>query len=751
MATSITTSPHSRRDGLERVDARDKVRGATRYAADHVPAGLLHAALVPASIGRGRIDRIDTAAAERVPGVRLVLTHANIGPLQPAGFLMGGGFAFQSQQPLSGPDIAYRGQYVALVVADTLDAARDGAMRVVVHATPAPVAATPASPGAQTVSQLSVLPLPPLADKQVGEAEAVFARSAVQVDVSADLPAQHQNPMELIATLAWWEGERLTVHEPTQNAAALRHGLARQLGLEPTAVHVLSPTVGGGFGQKNSLQSQTVLVAIAARRLGRPVKLVVPRALLFHNSSFRPKSTQRVRLGADRDGRVRAAIHETDQQTSRHDAFPSTGSDTTARLYDIRHFRSVDRLVRTDVQTPGFMRGPHEHPSVFAFEVAMDELAQATGIDPVALRLLNDGSHDPLTGKPYSSRHVAACLKRGADMIGWKRRDPRPGSMRLPDGTQVGLGVAIGAYKAAAAPARARVRLDASGRLQVSVGGHEMGQGMRTAIVASVARLTGAPVSAIDVRIGDTQAAPQHLTAGSWGTATVLPAVESVCRALMADLRARAGAAGASPTGGSLLDLLKASGRDHAEAVTQTRAPGQPEQIFGRLDGGLPAAAGPVYPDFVSFSHAAHFVEVHVEPTTRRIRVARCASVIDCGRVVSRRTARSQVEGGIVWGLGAALREVSEVDPRHGGFLNADIAEYVIPVNADIGRIDVDFIDEPDPRLNEQGVKGLGEVVMVGVAAAIANAVHHATGRRVHHLPIRVEDLYGDVRVHGGA
>lgn len=737
----MATSPTSRRDGPERVDARDKVRGATRYAADHVPAGLLHAALVPAPVGRGHIDAIDTTAAERVPGVRLVLTHANIGPLQGAGFLMGGGFGFQSLQPLSNAEIAYRGQYIALVVADSLEAAREGAQRVSARITPSPLAATPESPGAQTIGQPAALPLPFLADKRVGDADAVFAQAPVRIDVTAQLPAQHQNPMELIATLALWEGDHLVIHEPTQNAESLRHGLARQLGLPPASVRVMSPTVGGGFGQKNSLQSQTVLVAIAARRLGRPVKLVVPRALVFHNTSFRPRSVQRVRLGADREGRVLAAIHETDQQTSRHDFFPSTGSDTTARLYDIRHFRSADRLIRTDIQTPGFMRGPHEHPSVFAFELAMDELATATGIDPVALRLLNDGSSDPLTGKPYSSRHVAACLRRGADLIGWKRRNAAPRSMTLPDGTLVGLGVAIGAYKAASAPARAHVRLDASGRLQVSVGGHEMGQGMRTAIATSVARLTGAPVGAIEIRIGDTQVAPQHVTAGSWGTATVLPAVEEACRRLMDDLRAKVDAK-AGPRGGSLLDLLKASGEGFAEARSQTRAPGQPEQVFGRLDGGLPAAAGPVYPDFVAFSHAAHFIEVHVEPTTRRIRVARCASVIDCGRVVSRRTARSQVEGGVVWGIGASLREISEVDPRHGGFLNADLAEYVIPVAADIGRIDVDFIDEPDPKLNAQGVKGLGEVVMVGVAAAVANAVFHATGRRVRHLPIRVEDLY---------
>ena len=743
MATSLKTVMAKRtpRAGAERVDARDKVRGATRYAADDARAGLLHAALVPSRIARGSVTAIDTAAAQRVRGVRTVFTHENIGSFDTGGFLMGGGFGFQSFHPLRSPQIAYRGQTVAMVVADTPEAAREAAALVAVTCAAIPFVATIDAPDAQPQAQSALLPQPMFADRRAGDAEAALQGAAFTVDAAYELPVQHQNPMEIIATVAEWSADGvLTIHEPTQNAESVRHGLAKQLGIEPARVRVLSPTVGGGFGQKNSLQSHTALVAIAARALGRPVKLVLSRSQLFHNASFRPASRHRVRLGADRGGKLVAAIHEIDQQTSRHDLFPSNGTEITARLYGIGNFLGRERLVRTDVQTPGYMRAPFEHPAAFAFESAVDEMAYALGRDPVAFRLANDTAVDPISGKPFSSRHLAECLAKGSSAFGWARRTMVPRSMRAPDGSLIGWGVAAGAYKAAIAPAIAKVRLDANGTVRVAVGGHEMGQGIRTAIALTVARVLGAPVAAVEILVGDTTAAPQHLTAGSWGTATALPPVQEAAQRLMDDLRQNAGAqAGANGT--TAVALLRASGRPFAEAESRMRAPGQPEQVFGRLTGGLPAAAGPVYPDFVAFSFIAHFVEVRIEPTTRRIRVPRVLSVADCGTVASLRTARSQVEGGVVWGIGAALREASEVDARYGGFLNADLAEYVLPVAADIGRIDVDFVGKPDMRLNAMGVKGLGEVAMVGVAPAIVNAVFHATGKRLRRLPLRLEDL----------
>jgi xanthine dehydrogenase YagR molybdenum-binding subunit len=383
------------------------------------------------------------------------------------------------------------------------------------------------------------------------------------------------------------------------------------------------------------------------------------------------------------------------------------------------------------------MRVPYEHPAAFAVESLVDELANRLGQDPVTLRLANDAAADPITGRPYSSRYLAECLRRGAARFGWDQRSMAPGSMRAADGSLIGWGVAIGAYKAATAPAIAKLRITAEGAVGISIGGHEMGQGIRNTVIAILQQRLGVEPGRITVEIGRTGLTPQHLTAGSWGTATAVPAVDEACDALSRALEEL-------PNGPTPAERLRAAGRPFLEVEVRRRAPGQPEAVMQRLASGLPAAAGPAYPDFVSFSHVAHFVEVRVEPGTRRIRVPRVVSVADCGRVVSPGTAASQLRGGVVWGIGAALREVREVrevDPRHGGFLNADLAEYVLPMHADTGTIEVDFVDAPDPLLNRPGVKGLGEVAMVGVAPAIANAVHHATGRRLRTLPIRVEDL----------
>jgi len=731
-----------------RVDARDKVRGTTRYAADDARADMLHATLAIATIGRGRVDRVSTRAARTIPGVRLVLTHddAEVAGLKAAGFVMGGGYAFQNFQPMLSPEIAYRGQPIALVVAETLEAATEAAVLVEATYTPAPIQVSLDAPAADIVAQAdSPLPKPMFADVATGDADAAFADAPLKIDAAYTGPPQHQNPMELLATVAeWGDDGTLIIHEGTQNAEGVRQGLARQLGLTPDKVRVISPYVGGSFGQKNSLQMHTALTAVAARRLKGPVKLVVPRAQGFHDASFRPASRHRMRLGAERDGRMVAAIHEADSQTSRHDLFPTQYASLTARLYGIGNFRGRERLVRTDVQTPGYMRAPYEHIAAFALEGAVDELAYELDMDPVALRIANDTTTDPITKRPFSSRHLAECLRRGAERFGWSRRAMAPGSMRADDGSLVGWGVASGAYPGSTAPAIARLRITDTGGVFIDVGVHEMGQGVRTALAAAVAARLRVPVECVIAEIGDTRGTPQHLTAGAWGTATAVPAAVEAAEAMLDALRhldpegadGADGAARRSPA-----HILKAAGRASLEVEIRRKAQGQPDAIFGQLTQGLVAAAGPEYPEFVTYSYIAHFVEVRIEPGTHRVRIPRVVSVADCGRVVSPRTARSQVAGGVVWGIGASLREVSEVDARFGGFLNDDLADYVVPVNADIGSIEVDFIDEPDPLLNSVGVKTLGEVAMVGVAPAIANAIHHATGRRLRDLPIRIEQV----------
>jgi xanthine dehydrogenase YagR molybdenum-binding subunit len=728
-----------RNPDVARVDARDKVRGATRYGADNNPPNLAYAMMAVATIGRGRIVKLDTAAARAVPGVRLVLTHEDMAGIKSGGFLFAGGYSFQSFWPMLGTAIAYRGQPIAVVVADTLEAATEGASLVRAEYAVEPFAVMIDAPGAETIAQAdSPLPKPMFADKKVGDADAALASAPVTVDSTYLSPPQHHNPIELIATVAEWKDGALTVYEGTQHAEGVRNGLALQLGISNEKIRVVSPYVGGGFGQKNSLQMQTVFAAIAARTLKRPVKLVVPRAQIFHDASFRPASRQRVRLGADRSGHIVAAIHEIDHQTSRHDLFPLVYADMSSRLHGITNFRARERLVRTDTQTSGYMRGPFEHVAAFAFESAIDELAYALNKDPVALRLANETTTDPLTGKPFSSRHVDECLRRGAAQFGWARRTMAPGSMRDADGTLIGWGVATGAYPGLTAAAIARLRVTDDGTVSISVGVHEMGQGARNAVAAAVADVLEMPADQVTTIVGDTESSAPHLTAGSWGTATAIPAVRQAALDLREALRKLepGAAAGRTPQ-----QILRAAGRPYLEVVARHAGPGQPSAVFNRLEQGQLVINGPEYEKFVAFSFIAHFVEVRIEPGTRRVRVPRVVSVADCGRVMSPRTAASQVRGGVVWGIGATLREASEVDPRFGGFLNADIAEYTIPVNADIGDIHVDFVDEPDPLFNISGVKGLGEVVMVGVAPAIANAVFHATGRRLRRLPIRIEDV----------
>jgi xanthine dehydrogenase YagR molybdenum-binding subunit len=719
-----------------RVDAHDKVTGALRYGADRLPDATAHAMFAVATIGKGRVLSVDTDAAEKVPGVQLVITRIDPDELRSAGFIMGGGYGFQSLQPLVDDHIAYRGQPIALVVADTLVAATEATELITATYDAEPFTVTLDAAGTETVVQAEALPIPMLADTVTGDADAAFDAAPVQVDVEFHGPNQHQVPMELISSVAEWRGDTLVVHEGTQNAGAIQNGVAQQLGIDPAQVEVISPSVGGGFGQKNSLQPHIGPLAIAARRLGRPVRLVLTRPQTFHQASFRPASRQRVRLGADASGRLLAAIHEIDQQTSRHDFFPALYTEVSSRLYGISDFRGLQRLVRTDVQTPGYMRAPFEHISVFAMEAAVDEIAYATGQDPVAIRLANDAAEDPVTGLPFSSRHVAECLRRGADRFGWAERNPQPCSMRASDGTMIGWGVAIGAYPGSVVPAIAKLSADAVGTIRVAVAGHEMGQGIRTAITRFVSDDLGIEPTAVDVRVGDTRHAPQHLTAGSWGTASALQAVHAALR----ELRARLGLpeTGAVDLGAAVV----ATGSPSVEVEATTVGQGQPaDVVVDRLRKGLVAPAGPEYPGFVTFSYIAHFVEVRVEPTTCRIRVPRVVSVADCGRVASPVTAASQVRGGVVWGIGATLREESLAETRYGGFLNSTMEEYPIPVNADIHEIDVDFVDEPDPLLNPVGVKGLGEVSMVGVSAAIGNALFHATGTRFRRLPIRIEDV----------
>src|SRR5258705_8838084 len=430
------------------------------------------------------------------------------------------------------PAIAYRGQPIALVAADSLEAAIEAAALVEATYAAEPISVTLDATGAETINQADTPLKNFISEVIAGDADKSFADAPVKIDARFTSPPQHQNPIELIATVAEWNDGKLTIHEGTQNAEAIRHGLMAALGLTADQVQVVSPYAGGGFGQKNSLQAQTALAAVAARRLQRPLKLVVSRAQIFHDASFGAARRQRVRLGSDRLGEILAASHEVDAQTSRHDFMPAEFAAVSSRLYGIENFRSHERLVRTDVQTPGYMRAPFEHGACFAMESCVDELAYALGKDPVALRLANDTKVDPITKLPLSSRHLSACLERGAERFGWSKRTMAPQSMRAGDGTLIGWGVAAGAYPGLIVPTVARLKVADDGGVRLSIGGHEMGHGIRTPPAASVARQPAVSPEGVLVLVGDTPVGAPPLAAGALGTASAVPAASDAAEAM---------------------------------------------------------------------------------------------------------------------------------------------------------------------------------------------------------------------------
>src|ERR1700677_1510722 len=678
----------------QRVDGREKVMGKPIYGADRLPARTAFAVPVAATVGKARITAIDTAAAERVKGVLAVLTYRSMDRLQKVEFSFAGGQAIQSHFPMQGPEVRYRGECIALSVAETPESANEAASLVLATYEEQPFAVEMTAAGGTEVVQAKAMRYFP--DFVKGDPVPLIEAAPVSVDATYYSAAQHHNPMEMLSTVAEWRDGSLTVHEGTQAAQAMKLGLAIALSIPEDKVRVISPYVGGAFGQRGSISPHTVFAAAAARRLGRPVKLTVPRAQIFHATSFRAATEHHIRIGANSDGHFVAGMHLVRAQTSRFDLMPYTGEETTSRTYGWPAFRGATTLVQLDTQTPGFMRAPMEMASFFALESAVDELAVKLAMDPLALRLLNDAKVDPISGKPFSSNNLAKCLQRGAERFGWSRRTAAARSMQREDGPWMGWRVAAGAYRAYITPAIARIRLYADGVVALSVGAHEMGQGIRSAIAAVAEEELGVLPHQLQILIGDTIAPPQHVTSGATGAATIATPIViawSRLRAALAEMAAKSGnAAFASvdPDTTRLRDgqlqlsngkslsvayIMHRAGVKYVDGIAQGTAPGMKQDAFGQAALGKVAIQGPEFPGHVSFSYIAHFVEVQVDPLIPRPRVTRMVSVADCGRVLSRRTAESQMLGGLVWGIGAALTEASEVDPRYGGFIKNNIAE----------------------------------------------------------------------------
>ena len=739
-----------------RIDGRAKVTGATRYASDvHLP-GRAHAALVTSQIVRGRIKGFNLEAARAQPGVLDILTHRELeSAIRPVKHLMAGGYANSSHLPLGSDAVAYAGQIVAVVVAETPEAAQAAAARVGVAYEAVPFAAGFDDPGAETVRLADLKP--DHEDPHTGDADAALARAAVRVEARYETPVQHHNPMELFTTTCAWDGPRLTVHEPTRYLGAVRHGLAAQLGLDPEDVRVVSGPIGGHFGSKFALSQHTALIALAARRLGRPVSLVPTRRQCFTIANYRPETRHDIRLAAERDGRFTALVHEAEMTASRFDGFAMEGTDVTASLYACPNIRTDERAVRVDRNTPGPMRAPPEVPFLFALESAVDEMADALALDPIALRRRNDTATDPISGKPFSSRPLMACFDAGAKAFGWERRAPQFGTMRQGD-WHVGFGCAAAARPVKISPATMRVSLLGNGTAIVETAHHEIGNGIATLLAMGAADGLGLAVEAVTVQLGDTALPAAGLSGGSSTTTSLMHTLVLGCeeiRARLAELATSGGGplAGCDPSRLRLLAgwltapdgrakaldaVVARSGADRIVSLAAFAPPGGGEAALDTIRSGrLALESGGA--ETQSWAFGAQFAEVQVHAGTGEIRVARLTGAFAAGRVLNPLTARSQLTGGMIWGLGSALLEETRLDRGH--YRNADLAEYLVATAADAPEIEAVLVPDADAGVNPLGVKGLGELGIIGVNAAIANAVYHATGRRIRRLPIRTDAL----------
>ncbi len=742
MATVLIGTP------VNRVDGRKKVTGTAEYVGDLVLGEMAHGVLVSSSETAGKIRKISTEDAEKAPGVLLVLTHENMDSFgKLPNDMMAGGTVSEPRPPLSDNHILRNGQYVAVVVAERMEQARHAAALIKVEYAPAKFAVAIEDAEETRFKPKDFMGNPMNFER--GNVSKALKAAAVVLDQTYVTPSEHSCALEPHATVASWSGERLTVYNSTQWVMGDRTVIAAAFKLAPENVQILCPFTGGMFGSKGATGPHVLLAALVAKRLKRPVKIVLSRPQVLTDVGHRSETVQHMEMGATEGGVITALRHHVTSHTSIDDDFTEPATLSSRMLYDIENYEAKQELIRLNVMRPSWMRAPGEAPGQYALECALDELAEKLHLDPVELRRRNHGSVDPDQGKPFSSHHLLECYTQGAERFGWSKRSPQARSMS--DGNvQVGWGMATATYPGYIMGATVKVRLQREGagvRAIVQTAGSDVGTGMYTMLTITAADELGLPLERVSVELGNSDFPQCAVAGGSNLTASTAPATTDACVEIKQELlkiaaKTADGFTGAQKHADEFVfrngriahvseptisiayeDLLSASKRDSVEGQGQTKP------IFGHNE------------QYSFHSSGAHFVEVRVKPEIGRVSVSRVVSVFDCGRILSAKTARSQFIGGIVFGIGAALLEELHYDREHGQAVNADLAGYLVPVHADVPEIDVSWIGEPDFNFNSVGCRGIGEIGITGVAAAVANAVYHATGIRVRDLPITPDKL----------
>ena len=721
-----------------RVDGRAKVTGSAKYAGEFTADGLLHGFVVEATIPRGRIARLDASAALKVQGVIDVFTHANRPQLANRDEAWKDEVAPEGSpfRPLYDDKIKFNGQPIALVVARDWETAKFAATLVRVDYEQQ----TFVTDLEAELGSAAELDKP---HEPRGDAASALAKAAVRHKADYVIPTEHHNPMELYATTAVWEGEgRLTVYDKTQGVQNVHKFLCGVFDKKPGDIRVVSPYVGGAFGSGLRPQYQVVLATLAALALKRPVRVVLTRHQMY-GLGYRPMTIEHVALGAAADGALDAVSHDAVAVSSRYEDFARNDAGWAEQLYRSSNSRSSHKLVHLDVSTPSDMRAPGAASGVCALECAMDELAVALKLDPVELRLKCYSDRDQSEDLPYSSKQLRECYAQGADTFGWSKRNPEPRSMR--DGKElVGWGMATGVWEALQMPVAARIVLTSNGHAEVSCAASDIGTGTYTIVAQVAADALGLPIENISVRLADSTLPQAPVEGGSWMAASsahaVLAAAEDIRRELAALAKSMPGSplAGVDATNVTLVDGGIVDNGEHSRSVSIADA---------MRHGGLERIEKEKLNQFdedkshARNTHSAVFAEVKVDEELGVVRVTRVVSAVAAGRILNTKTGRSQIMGSVVWGIGMALHEETVMDHRFGRIMNANIAEYHIPVNADVYDIDVIFVEERDHLINRLGIKGIGEIGIVGVPAAIANAVYHATGKRIRRFPITLDKL----------